>query len=154
MVLEPGQRLARPRAVEQHVADHAPVAGHRLQRQEADPGQLVPGDVPIRPSEQLIAPADGKDSCSARYRLVQGVRLRDQVVRDERLLTILAAADVEEVDLAAPHRLVEADRPNCQFVATQGSSLREHGDVAAVGVDVQVVGIEVSNGDPHAVLAQ
>ena len=64
-------------------------------------------------------------------------------MRDERLLAILAAADVEEVDLAGRDRVAEPDRAHVELVAARRGALREHGDVAAVGVDVQVVGIEM-----------
>ena len=64
-------------------------------------------------------------------------------MRDQSLLAILAAADVEEVDLADRYRVAHPDRPHVELVAAQGGALREHGDVAAVGVDVQVVRIEM-----------
>ena len=51
VVLEAGERLAGPGAVEQDVADHPALAGDRVQRQQADPGQLRARDVAIeRPS--------------------------------------------------------------------------------------------------------
>ena len=71
-------------------------------------------------------------------------------MRDERLLAVLAAADVIEVDLADRHRVAHADRAHVELVAAAGGSLRKHGDVPAVGVDVEVVRVEVPDADLHA----
>ncbi len=77
-----------------------------------------------------------------------------EVGRDERLLTVLPAANVEEVDLAGRHRVADADRPHVELVPAQTRPLGEDRDVPAVGVDVQVVGIEMADPDPHAALSQ
>ena len=82
------------------------------------------------------------------------LRLLDEIVRDERLLAILPAADVEEVDLTRRHRIPHADRQHLELVAALRARSREDGDVAAVGVDVQVVGIEMADADLHAALSQ
>ena len=44
--------------LEQDVTDHPPLAGHRVQRKEADAGQLGSGPVAVELSEQLVAAAD------------------------------------------------------------------------------------------------
>ena len=117
------------------------------------PGSSSPRDVAVEAAEQLVAAADGEERRAALDRLAQRVRLRREVVRDERLLAVLAAADVEEVDLAGGHGVAA-----CRSRRTSSSwpraprALGEHGDVAAVGVDVQVVGIEVADADLHAAL--
>ena len=154
VVLETGERLARPAAIKQDVADHALLAGDGVQRQEADSRQLVSGYVAVGTAEQLVAPADSEERRALRHGLVQPVGLGGEIVRDQSLLAILAAADVEEVDLADRHRVAHPDRTHVQLVAAQGGALREDGDVAAVGVNVQVVRIEMPDGDPHAALAQ
>ena len=99
-----------PVAVEQDVADHAPLAGDRVQRQQADPRLLLAGDVAVEAAEQLVAAADGEERRAGLDRLAERRRLAGEVVRDERLLAVLAAADVEEVDLAGRDLVVHADR--------------------------------------------
>ena len=74
---------------------------------------------------------------------------QQEVGGDEPLLTILAASDVEEVVSGGIEHVSEADRVHLELVAAQSGSAREHGDVAAVGVDVQVLGIEMPDADPH-----
>ena len=126
-----------------------------MQRQQADPGKLVAGDVAIEAAEQLIAAADGEERLlPARRQHGARSRLPGEVVRDERLLAVLAAADVEEVDLADRHRVADADRAHLELVPAQPGSRGQHGDVPAVGVDVQVVRIEVADPDPHAARSQ
>ena len=90
-----------PGAVEQDVADHAALARDRVQRQQPDPGQLVAGHVAVEAAEQLVAAADGEERRRRLRRVAQRAALRDEIGRDERLLAVLAAADVEEVDLRA-----------------------------------------------------
>ena len=85
---------------------------------------------------------------------MQRLGLRGEVGRDERLLAVLAAADVEEVDLARRHAVAHPDRAHVELVAARRRALGQHGDVPAVGVDVQVVRIEVADPDPHAALSQ
>ena len=120
-----------------------------MQRQDPDPGQLLAGDVAIEAAEKLVAAADGEKRCVTLDGLAQLLRLAREVVRDERLLAVLPAADVVEVDLPDRNRVVHADRAQLEFVAAAGRPLREHGDVAAVGVDVEVVRIEVPDPDLH-----
>jgi len=75
-------------------------------------------------------------------------------VRDERLLAVLAAAHIEEVDLIRRHGVAKPDRAHVEFVPARLRTLGEHCDVAAVRVDVQVVGIEMPDADLHAADSQ
>src|SRR3954447_5710880 len=101
VVLEAGERasLAGPAAVEQHVSDHAPVAGDRVQRQQADARQLRAGALAVEAAEQLVAAADGEEGGAGGDGVAQRRALAGEVGRDERLLAILPAADIEEVGL-------------------------------------------------------
>ena len=117
-----------------------------------DPGQLDAVAVAVVAAEQLVAAADGEHGGAARDRLVHGVGLRGEVDRDERLLAVLAAADVEQVVRARPQRVAHRDRLDVELVPAPRRAPREHGDVAAVGVDVQVVRVEVPDADLHAAL--
>src|SRR5581483_4594486 len=154
VVLEAGEGAAGPVAGEEHVADHAPVAGDRLQRQQADPRQLDAGPIAIEATEELVAAADGKDGGAGGDRLVQRLGLRREVERYERLLAILAAADVEEVDLSDRYSLADRDRAHLELEAARACARREHRDVAPVGIDVEVVGIEVADANDHAACSQ
>jgi hypothetical protein len=71
---------------------------------------------------------------------VEGVRFRGEVDRDERLFPVLPAADVEHVVCARRDGVADRDRVDVELVPAPGGAPREHRDVAAVGVDVQVVG--------------
>jgi hypothetical protein len=153
VVLEAGERAAGPGAVEEHVPDHPPLARDGVEREQTDSGQLGSRDVDVGAAEQLVAAAHGEERRAARDGLVQRIGLGDEVVRHELLLPILAAADVEEVD-AVRHGVVHADRRHLELVAARARPRREHGDVAAVGVDVQVVGVEVADADPHPSVSQ
>ena len=75
VVLEARERLARPGAVEQHVADHPRSPGDRVQRQDPDPRQLLACDVAVEAAEQLVAAADGEERRAVVDRLAQRVRL-------------------------------------------------------------------------------
>ena len=74
--------------------------------------------------------------------------------RDQLLLAVLAAADVVEVVLAGQQRVARAERPHVELVPAPGGTPRENRDVAAIRVDVQVVGEEVPDDDPHAASSQ
>src|SRR5581483_12130477 len=111
------------------------------------------GDVAVGTAEQLVAAAHGENARAAVDRAVQRVALRDEVARDERLLAVLAAADVEEVDTGG-HVVLGPDRDDGQLVAPEPRPLAQNRDVAAVGVDVEVVRVEMADGDLHAADSQ
>ena len=148
MVLEAGERLAGPGALEQDVADHAPLAGDGVQRQQAGAGQLDAAQVAVVRAEQLVAAADGEERGAALDRVAQRLGARREVRRDELLLAVLAAADVEEVDVRR-RRVAQVDRDDLELVPARLRPCREHGDVAAVGVDVEVARVEVPDADLH-----
>src|SRR5215210_7167584 len=68
VVLEAGERpppAGLELALEQDVADEAPVAGDRLVRKEPDAGELAAGVPGVAPAEQLVAAADREHGGSA-----------------------------------------------------------------------------------------
>ena len=157
VVLEARERSADTRlqlALEQDVADHPPLAGHRLEREEPDPGQVDPLEVAIRPTEELIPAAHRQHGRACLRRGQHAVRLRDEVARDERLFPVLAAADVQQIVIAGSHRIADADRRHPEVVTPPGGAPREHRDVAAVGLDVEVVRILMSDPQLHAARSQ
>ena len=157
VVLEAGQRAplaGLELALEQDVADHPPLAGDRVQRQQPDARQLVAALVAVEAPEELVAAADRERRGSALDGLPQRRPQRRERRGDQLLLAVLAAADVEEVVLARPDRVAGAERPHLELVAAPGGAPRQHRDVAAVGVDVQVVREEMADDDLHAASSQ
>src|SRR5204862_6571569 len=78
----------------------------------------------------------------------------DEILGDERLLAVLAAADVEEIVLTRLDRLADRHRAHLEFVAAPGRAPSEHRDVSAIRVDVEVIRIEMSHHDLHAARSQ
>src|SRR4029079_18779997 len=107
-------------ALEQYVADHPPAAGDGLEGEQPDAGQLLAGDVDVPTSEELIAAADGENCSPALGRRADSVALGREAWSDQRLLTILAAADVEQVVVARHDRVVRADRPHLELEPAPG----------------------------------
>src|SRR5215210_7670824 len=150
VVLEAGERLPGPVAGEKHVADHPSRARGRHERQEPDAGKLDVLAVAVETAEQLVPTADGEHRGAAVNGGAHVVALRGEVDRDERLLSILAAADVEKVVRPRPQRVTHRHGVDLELVSAPVRAACENGDVAAVGVDVQVVGIQVADADLHA----
>ncbi len=125
-----------------------------MQREQADPRLLLAGDVAVEAAEQLVPAADGEERRAGLDLVAQRVRFAGEIVRDERLLAVLATTDVEEVDLAGRDLVVHADGAHLELVPARSRALRENGDVAAVRVDVEVIRIEVADADLHAAVSQ
>ena len=152
MVLESGHGPAFARlelAFEQDVSDHAALAGEGLQREE--PGALEPAAarIAIAAAEKLVAAAHGEQGGSPLDLRRQRAALLRQIGGDERLLAVLAAADVVEVASGRLDPVAEPDCTHLQLVPPPCCTLPQHCDVAAIRVDVQVVGIEVADDDRH-----
>jgi hypothetical protein len=150
VVLEAGQRpdhTGLELALEQHVADHAPLAGDGIEGEKADSRHVLTVEAAIAAAEELVAAADRKGRCAPGDRLVQPFRLPEEILGYEQLLSILPAPDVVEVVLAGHDGVSDPERGHLQLVPAPRRSPREHRDVAAVGVDVEVVRVEVSDAD-------
>jgi hypothetical protein len=158
MVLEAGDR-ARHTGLElcldQHVADHAALARDGLQWEQPDARHVLAVEAAVAASEQLIAAADRqKGRAAPEDGLLQRLGLRDEVAGDEHLLPVLSAADVVEVVRARLDRVAHPECGHVELVAAERGAPGEDRDVAAVGVDIQVVGIEVAYMDSHAARSQ
>ncbi len=152
MVLEAGDRppLARLKlALEEHVADHPLVSGDGLEREKADARHVLAVKALVAAAEQLVAAAHGEHRGAAVDRFPQCVSLEEKILRDEQLLAILAAADVVEVVRAGNDVVSDADRGDLELVPAPRRPPREHRDVAAVRVDIEVIGVEVADADVH-----
>ena len=139
-------------AFDQDVADQTPVSGHRVQREDAGAGLLASRAVAVVPAQQLVAAAHGEGDSAARHGLGQRRPAPGQIRRDERLLTVLAAADVEEVGVGGARP--QADLVHVEIDAVALRTARRDREVAAIGVDVQVVRIQMREDDSHATRSQ
>ena len=104
--------------------------------------------------EELETDAHTVSAQRARDRLAQLGRLRGHVPGDEELLAVLAAADVEKVVVARPELLADADRLHLEPVPAPLRPACEDGDVPTIGVDVEVVRVQVADADVHAARSQ
>src|SRR6185437_15267414 len=84
----------------------------------------------------------------------QRVSPNGEVTGDHRLLAILAPADVEEVVRPRRERRLERDRVDVELVPARSGPMLEHGDVPPVGVDVEVLGVQMPDADDHAASSQ
>ena len=116
-------------------------------REEADAGQERAAPLPVAAPEELIAAADGEERRAAVDRIPDRIRPSGEVGGDQLLLAILATADVEEIVRAGLQLVPDRHPLDDEVVAAERGSPRQHGDVAAVGVDVQVLRIEVADPD-------
>ena len=145
VVLEAGDH-ARPGAevgLDRAVADQ-PLAGlaDGAQVHEAHARELLALHL-VGVAEQLVAAAHGEHHGAAVGRAVEGVALRlGHVVGHGGLVAVLAAAHVEEVVRVRVERLAEARGGMLEAEPAPLAARAQHGDVAAVGVDVHQLGIE------------
>ena len=121
---------------------------------QSDAGQLGPVEVSVRAPEQLVAAADREHRGSVGHRPTHVFGLRGQILRDKGLLAVLAAADVEQIVLIRPQRIADRDSTHLELVAPPRCAPGEDRDVAAVGIDVEVVRIEMPDDDLHAARSQ
>ena len=116
---------------------------------EADARHVDVVAAEVAPPEELITATDGEHGGPLADALLDCVSLRGQIRRHERLFAILAAADVEQIVLPGRELVAERDRRHLELVASERSAPAQHRDVAAVGVDVQVVRIQMTDPDLH-----
>jgi hypothetical protein len=157
VVLEAGKRSSDPGlelALEQYVTDHASFPRDRVEREQSDAGQLCPVEVSVRAPEQLVAAADCEHRGSAVHSPTHVFRLRGQILRDQGLLAVLAASDVQQIVLIRPQRIADRDSPHLKVVAPPRRAAGKDRDVAAIGIDVEVVRIEMPDDDLHAARSQ
>ena len=106
------------------------------------PGQPLVAQL-VAVAEQLQPAADGEHDRAALGGGVQRVALdRREVARAQRLVAVLAAADVEEVVRVGVDLVADPGARELEADPAPRAAPLEHGQVAAVGVDVHQVGIE------------
>ena len=159
VVLEAGDRTRVARielALEEHVADHPPLARDGLEGQQPDAGHVFAVEAAIAASEQLVAAAHRKERRAAGGDcLFQRLGLRREVAGHEQLLAILAATHVIQIVRTGHDRIAHAELGQLEVMPAPRRPARQHRDVAAVGVDVQVVRVEVADANRrHAARSQ
>ena len=157
MVLEArhrGRDAVSEVGLEQHIPDQPSLTRDGLERKELRARHPRSVSAPITASEKLVAAADGEERRACLDGSTEIGAARCQVGRDQRLLAVLAAADVDEVEGPRLERISGLDRGHLERVPAQRRPTREDGDVAAVGVDVEVVRVEMGDADLHAVSSQ
>ena len=127
VVLEPGDRRRDAVAevgLEQHVADQPLLAGERLVREDACARHPRAVAAAVAAPEQLVAAADGEHRRAGLDRAAQVVAPRREIGRDQRLLAVLAAADVDEVERPRLERVAGLDAGHLERVAAQRGAPR------------------------------
>ena len=104
-------------ALEQHVTDHPPIARDGVQRQHTRARQLLARAVAVEAAEQLVAAAHGQGRGARRDGIRDSRAASSEIGGDQRLLAILTAADVEEIDLAGVG-VARLDRLDLELKAT------------------------------------
>ena len=157
VVLEAGEHPRQPAEVDLDgdVADQPrAVLAHGLEVDQADARQPLTSEF-VGVAEQLVAAADGEDQLSGVGGGVQRLALDGrQILGAQRLVAVLAAADVEEVVGVGVERVAEAGAGELEAEPAPLAALAQQREVAAVGVDVHQVRIQradaqaVSHGRP------
>ena len=120
VVFESGQCPTDARielALQQDITDHACVPGDGVEREHADPRQLGAVEVAVRAAEELIPAANREHGCALGDRFPNIGGLDEQVLCDERLFAILAAADVEQIVLTRIDPISNGDEAYVELVS-------------------------------------
>ena len=125
------------------------ISGHNVndQRQYLGAGHLDTRPVAIAAPEQLVAAADRKQRRAVLERRRDLVMALGKVGRDQGLLAILPAAQVDQIALGRK-RLSDADTDDLQLAAAPLGPAAKDGNIAAIGVDIELIWIEVTEPDP------
>jgi len=151
MVLEPDQRsppAGLQLAAQHHVADHPRRPRRGLEIDQADSRHLVALVTAVDVAQQLIAAAHAEHGRTAGDRCRQVAGPQQQVRGDQPLVAVLAAAQVVEVGVG--ERIAGPAAVDPARDAPPLAAVREHRHVAPVGVDVQVLGVQVADSKLHA----
>ena len=119
VVLEPGKLpggAGLELTLQEHVADHPRRARDGLVAEEARTRHERAVAAAIPASEELVPATDREEGRSLGDRLTDRRALLRQVGRDQRLLAILAASDVEEIVTADLQWLPHSDRLDDELV--------------------------------------
>jgi hypothetical protein len=146
VVFETDKRFGRERfdfRVDDHVADEALFPRLRADVDHADAWESFAVGGLVVVAEQLVAATYSEDGGAAVHRSFQRRLLElEQVLVDERLLAVLAAAEEEDVDLLHLRARAAPELDQLRLVSAPLGALEQREDVAAVAIDVHQVGIK------------
>ena len=112
------------------------------------PGRRVPLAVGVAGARELYPSTHPQERGPVlRGRTKRGRLCVGQVVRHDALVAILSSPEVVEVVSARLDTVAEPDFGDLQGEPAPLQPLGEHGDVAPVGVDVHLGGVEVAQAD-------
>ena len=125
-------------------------AGARLEVEQADARHLAAVLADVAMAGELVAAAHRQHGRAARDGAVQRPAVALEVLGHEHLIAILAAADEVEVGRLGVERLAHAQRALLELEPAPLEAAPDDLDVAAVGVDREVLGIELAEHELHA----
>ena len=128
--------------------------GDRFEREDAGARHQRAVAAAIAAPEQLVAAAYGEERGPGLDGSAELVPTGGEIGRDERLLAILPAADVDQVEGRRVQLVTRLDSGHLEGMTAQRRAADEDCDVAAVGIDVEIVRIEVRDADPHGASSQ
>src|SRR5690348_8222644 len=155
VVLEPDERaggeMQRLARLDDDVADEALLARLRGHVEQADAVEPLAVGRLVVVAEQLVAAADREHLGAVLDRRLQMLLLvLAQVVVDQRLFAVLAAAEEEDIDvlhLVAGRAALKLDDARLEPMPLRAAQERE--DVAAVAVDVHQVWVQPADRELH-----
>ena len=129
------------------VADQARRTGDRVGIEDADARHPGAVDARVAVSGQLVSAADRQQHRPVGDGAVQRLGFGGgEVAGHDDLIPVLTAAEVVDVGVVRD-RVADAGLDHLERVAAPVQPTPQHGDVAAVGIDVQLAGIEVADPD-------
>ena len=148
-----GTAAAIRHAAEDGVADHTGLGADGIEIQRADKIAADPVVGLIVLSKHLIAAADGENGEAVLngcpdFTILAALQIRQKYF----LLEILPSADKQEIKIAQMKDITDHDTGNFGVNAAPLETLLHADDVSAVPVEVQYVGIEMTDSQFHVLL--
>jgi hypothetical protein len=91
----------------------------------------------------LVAAANPEHDCAVGSCLDKRVSFEfEQVGCAAALILVLAASEVEQIEAPGIDLIADPNRRHIAADRAPAAAILEHGDVASVGIDVQLIGVE------------
>ena len=124
--------------------------GRRLEIEQADARHHAAVLADVAVACELVAAAHGEHGRAAGDRVVERRTVALEILGDEQLVAILAAADEVQVGLRQVELLADAQRTLLELEPAPLEPPAHDLHVAAVGVDREVLGVQLAEHEPHA----